>query len=237
MMMTDTILILTTSHAALGDTGRATGFYWEELALPYWAFRDAGFAVAFASPKGGMPPVDPGSAKLEGRAAAVQRFMDDAGAMAALRAGIAADQAGAADYAAIYLPGGHGTMWDMAQTPAVGRLVGAAFEAGAVIGAVCHGPAGLMEARLANGTPIVQGKRVNSFTDAEEAAVGLNMVVPYLMETQLRGLGAVFESNADNFKPYAVRDANLITGQNPASSVAVANLMLQALAERAQNAV
>jgi putative intracellular protease/amidase len=236
MMMTATILILTTSHADLGDTGRKTGFYWEELALPYWAVRDAGFAVAFASPKGGVPPADPGSAKPEGRPAPVQRFMDDAGAMAALAAGLPVDQAKAADYAAVFLPGGHGTMWDMAQTPGVGRLVGAVFEQGSVVGAVCHGPAGLMEARLANGTPIVAGRRVNSFTDAEEVAVGLDRIVPYLMETRLRGLGAVFEGNADNFQAHAVRDGRLITGQNPRSTAQVASLMLQALADRAHKA-
>jgi putative intracellular protease/amidase len=236
MIMTNTILILTTSHATLGDTGRTTGFYWEELAVPYWACRDAGFDVAFASPRGGMPPVDPGSAKPEGRSAEVQRFLDDAGAMAALAAGIPVQDAKASDYAAIFLPGGHGTMWDMAQTPAVGRLVGAAFEAGAVIGAVCHGPAGLMEARMADGTPIVAGHRVNSFTDAEEVAAGMDKVVPYLLETRLRGLGALFEANADNFQAHAVRDGRLVTGQNPRSTRGVASLMLQALAERAQNA-
>jgi putative intracellular protease/amidase len=233
MMMTETILILTTSHGDLGDTGRKTGFYWEELALPYWAFRDAGYAVAFASPKGGMPPADPGSAKAEGRVVLVQRFLDDAGAMAALAAGIPVDQIQVADYTAVFLPGGHGTMWDMAQTPGVGRLVGRMYESGAIVGAVCHGPAGLMEARLADGTPIVQGRRVNSFTNAEEVAAGLDRIVPYLMETRLRGLGALFEGNAANFTPYAVRDGNLITGQNPASSAGVADLMLQALSEKA----
>jgi putative intracellular protease/amidase len=233
--MTETILILTTSHDRIGDTGRATGFYWEELALPYWAFRDAGYAVAFASPKGGMPPVDPGSAKVEGRAAPVQRFLDDIGAMAALAAGLPVDQV-QGDYAAVFLPGGHGTMWDMAQTPGVGLLVGRAYDAGAVVGAVCHGPAGLMEARLTDGTPVVQGKRVNSFTDAEEVAAGLDGVVPYLMETRLRGLGALFEGNADNFQSHAVRDGRLVTGQNPRSTAAVAGLMLQALADRADKA-
>jgi putative intracellular protease/amidase len=233
--MTETILILTTSHNRLGDTGRKTGFYWEELALPYWAFRDAGYKVAFASPKGGMPPADPGSVKVEGRAEPVQRFLDDAGAMAALAAGVPIDLA-QDNYAAVFLPGGHGTMWDMAQTPGVGRLVGQAYDAGAVVGAVCHGPAGLMEARLADGTPIVAGKRVNSFTNAEEVAAGLDQVVPYLMETRLRALGAVFEANADNFQAHAVRDGRLVTGQNPRSTIGVADLMLQALADRAKNA-
>jgi putative intracellular protease/amidase len=140
------------------------------------------------------------------------------------------------DFAAVFLPCGQGTMWDMAQTPGVGRLVGAAFEAGAFVGAVCHGPAGLIEARLADGTPIVAGKRINGFTDAEEVAVRLEHVVPYLLETRLSGLGGIFESNAQNFKPHAVRDGNLMTGQNPASRALVAALMLQALADRAHKA-
>jgi putative intracellular protease/amidase len=118
----------------------------------------------------------------------------------------------------------------------VGRLVGRLYESGAVVGAVCHGPAGLMEARLSDGTPIVAGKRVNSFTDAEEVAVGLDKVVPYLMETRLRGLGAVFEGNAENFQAHAVRDGRLVTGQNPRSTALVADLILQALANRAQGA-
>ena len=230
--MTKPILFLTTSHDRIGDTGRATGFYWEELALPYWAFRDAGFDVAFASPKGGMPPADPGSARAEGRAAPVQRFLDDAAAMTALSHSLPVADAKAPDYAAVFLPGGHGTMWDMSQTPAVGRIVGQVFAQGGIVGAVCHGPAGLLAARLADGTPIVAGRRVGGFTDAEERAVGLDTVVPYLLETRLRALGGIFEGNPANFGPHALRDGRLVTGQNPASSGGVADLMLAALADQ-----
>jgi putative intracellular protease/amidase len=234
--MTDTILILTTSHDRIGDTDRQTGFYWEELALPYWAFREAGYVVAFASPKGGMPPADPGSAKPEGRAAAVQRFLDDADAMTALSHSLPVADAKAADYAAVFLPGGHGTMWDMSQTSAVGQIVGQVFEQGGIVGAVCHGPAGLLEARLSDGTPVVAGRRVNGFTDAEERAAGLDGVVPYLLETRLRALGGLFEGNAANFQPHAVCDGRLITGQNPASSAPVATLILAALADQKSKA-
>ncbi|MFQ6549548.1 type 1 glutamine amidotransferase domain-containing protein [Aestuariibius sp. 2305UL40-4] len=228
--MANSALIILTSHDQIGETGTATGFYWEELAVPYWALRDAGYAVDIASVAGGAPPADPSSEKTEGRPAAVQRFLDDAAAMTALRSARAVSGIAADSYDAVFLPGGHGTMWDLAQTPAVGQAVARAYEAGAVVGAVCHGPAGLTEARLSDGTPLVSGKRVNGFTDAEEAAVGLTDVVPFLLETRLKERGAIFEKTEENFAPYAVRDGRLVTGQNPSSSALVADLMLEALA-------
>ncbi len=234
--MTQPILILTTSHDQLGDTGKPTGFYWEELAVPYWALRDAGFEVVFASPKGGMPPADPASAKPDDGGGAVKRFMDDEGAMASLAQSLPVADAKAADYAAVYLPGGHGTMWDMSQTTAVGQIVAQVFEAGGIVGSVCHGPAGLLEAHLADGTPLVKGRRVNGFTNAEEREAGLEGTVPYLLETRLRALGGIFEGNMANFKPHAVRDGRLVTGQNPASSAAVARLLLAALVDQTRKA-
>ncbi len=224
-------LILTTSAATMGEGGKATGFYWEELAPAYWALLDAGIAVDFASVTGGNPPADPGSAKPEGRSDAVARFMADPAAMAALSASQAVASAKAEDYIAVYLPGGHGTMWDLAQTPAVAALVGRVFDRGGVVAAVCHGPAGLVNVVLANGDPLVKGRRVNSFTDAEERAAGLADVVPYLLETALRQKGALFESNPNNFQQHAVRDGRLVTGQNPRSTEAVTQLMMQAVHE------
>ena len=184
--MSPKALILTTSVAQMGDGGKPTGFYWEELADPYFALIDAGIEVHFANVSGGMPPADPTSAKPENRSPAVARFMADAAAKAE-------------DYVAIYLPGGHGTMWDLAQTAAVGDLAAQIFDRGAVVAAVCHGPAGLVNATLASGEPLVKGRRVNSFTDAEEQATGLASTVPYLLETALRSKGALFEANATNF--------------------------------------
>ena len=164
--------MILTSHGQLGDTGRKTGFYWEEFATPYWKLRDAGHTVDIASVKGGNPPADPGSAQPDGRAKSVQRFMDDAKAMAALKASKPIEEAELGDYDAVFLPGGHGTMWDLAQTSSVGEKIARAFEAGAVVAAVCHGPAGLTNAILSNGEPLVKGRKVNSFTDAEEEAAG-----------------------------------------------------------------
>ena len=224
-------LIVLTSHAKLGETDKPTGFYWEELAVPYWRLRDAGLTVDLASLAGGAAPADPGSEAEEGRPEAVQRFLDDADAMAQRQATLAIAGVDPTAYDLIFLPGGHGTMWDFAQSARLGAVVAQAYEAGAVVGAVCHGPAGLVGARLSDGRPLVAGKRVNSFTDAEEEAVGLTKVVPFLLESRLRELGGLFEGNAENFQAHAVRDERLVTGQNPQSSERVASLLLQALAE------
>ena len=231
--MTKRALIILTSHGQKGDSGEPTGFYWEELATPYWALRDAGYTVDIASVRGGKPPADPGSAAEDGRPASVQRFMDDAEAMAVLSDSLPIAEVDPSVYAAVFLPGGHGVMWDTGQSAAVGKAVARAYENGAVVGAVCHGPAGLVGATLSDGTPLVRGKLVNSFTDAEEEAVGLTDVVPYLLETKLRELGARFEGNPENFQAYALRDGRLVTGQNPRSSERTAALLLEALNDEA----
>ncbi|MAC38666.1 MAG: glutamine amidotransferase [Oceanicaulis sp.] len=231
--MTSRILILTTSHGTLGETGKPTGFHWQELTDPYWAFRDAGDTVEIASVHGGQPPADPGSDDGEGeRPRSVQRFMDDESAMRALTHSLPVSELKPRSYDAVYLPGGHGTMWDLPDSKAVAGLIGKAWEAGAIIAAVCHGPAGLVGATLADGTPLVKGRRVNSFTDAEERKAGLDEVVPFLLESRLRELGAVFEGNDEAFGPHVARDGRLITGQNPASSKPLADQVLAALKNR-----
>ncbi len=226
--MTRHALIILTSHGQIGDTGRPTGFYWEELAVPYWALRDAGFEVTLASVAGGRPPADPSSEK--GAAPAVGRFRGDETAMAALGQTTPVADIDGTRFDVVYLPGGHGTMWDLAQTPAVAATVAAAWQAGAVVGAVCHGPAGLTEVMI-DGTPLVAGRRVNGFTDAEERAVNLEGTVPFLLESRLRERGARFEGNPEPFGAHAVRDGRLVTGQNPASSERVAALLIEAAEE------
>jgi putative intracellular protease/amidase len=226
------ILIVLTSHGRLGETGRPTGFYWEELAAPYWALRDAGVEVTLASIAGGEPPADPTSldkdpAKVR---APVRRFMEDAQAMAALRATLPVEGLDAAGFDGIFLPGGHGTMWDLPGSAALATLVGRLFDDGKLVAAVCHGPAGLVAARRADGRPIVEGRRVNGFTDSEEKAAGLAETVPFLLESRLRANGARFEGGPD-YAPYAVRDGNLVTGQNPASAAPLAKLLVDALSE------
>ncbi len=225
------VAIILTSHGTLGESGKATGFYFDEMATPYWALKDAGHTVTLASIQGGKPPSDPGSIKdnPDDRPAAVQRFLTNDDAMAELDNTPAVADLDPGDFDAVFLPGGHGTMFDFAGNAVLGALVGKIYDNDGIIGAVCHGPAGLLGARRADGQPVVAGHKVNAFTDAEEAAVGLTKTVPFLLETSLREQGAAFE-NADNFNAHAVRDRQLITGQNPASVGSVADLILKALA-------
>lgn len=228
------ILIVVTSHTRLGSTGRRTGFYFDEMAAPYYALLDSGHEVDIASIRGGQPAYDPSSVAEDEsrRPPAVRRFLADPVANAKLAGTTAVSQIDPKVYDGIFLPGGHGTMWDFPDDPDLGRLVSAIHARGGVVGAVCHGPAGLVRAMRADGKPLVAGLTVNSFTDREENAVGLTAVVPFLLESRLKELGASFEGGAD-FTAKAVRDGRLVTGQNPMSVGAVAALMVQALAEAA----
>ncbi len=226
------VLIVVTSHTRLGDTGRPTGFYFDEMAAPYYAFLDAGHDVEIASIQGGAAAHDPSSLNVDEskRPTAVRRFLADADAMGKLKSTVRIDDIDPAQYDAVFLPGGHGTMWDFPTSAALGRTVGAIYDAGGYVGAVCHGPAGLVGARRADGTPLVQGLRVNSFTDAEEAAISLTAVMPFLLESRLTELGGLFEGGA-NFTSKAVRDGRVVTGQNPMSVEAVAALLVAGLDE------
>ena len=226
--MADRALIILTSHGKLGDTGKQTGFYWEELATPYWALVDHGLEVDLASVQGGEPPADPGSAEEENVNDDVRRFLADDTAMKALKNTAVVETVDASAYRVVYVPGGHGTMFDLSQTPAVGELVAKAFDGGAVVGSVCHGPAGLLDVTLESGEPLIKGRMVTGFTNEEEKAVGLVEAVPYLLEDRLRELGGDYVKG-DPFEPNAVRDGRLVTGQNPASSQKVGKLMIEAL--------
>jgi putative intracellular protease/amidase len=225
------ILIVLTSHTQLGDTGKPTGFYYEELATPYFALTDAGHDVHIASIKGGPGAHDPASLKADetARPASVQRFVNDAAAMAKLAATAAISDVKPADYHGVFLPGGHGTMYDFPQSATLAKAVGAIYNAGGIVGAVCHGPAGLVSVLRADGKPLVAGMKFSAFTDAEEHAVGLVASMPFLLETRLTELGGLFQG-APNFTAKAVRDGRLVTGQNPISSEAVATLYVEALA-------
>lgn len=210
-------LLIVTSHARLGDTGEETGVWLEELAAPYYVLQDEGWAVTIASPGGGQAPVDPRSLGDDMQTDATRRFLADQAATAAMAATVPADQVEAEDFAILFAAGGHGTMWDFPATPALTCLIEAFEAAGKPYAAVCHGPAVLTPARRADGTSVVQGRRVTAFTNTEEAAVGLTEAVPFLLESKLRALGGQFESAAD-FRPHVVVDGPLVTGQNPASS-------------------
>ena len=223
-------LLVLTSHTKLGNTGRGTGFYYDEMAAPYWALIDLGWDVKIASVAGGPAHPDPKTiVEPEKRPPMVARFMEDRKAMAQLENTIKASDVDPSAYQCVFLPGGHGAMWDF-DTETIGRIVTEAWAAGAVVGAVCHGPAGLLQAKAENGQPLVAGRRVNSFTDAETQQIELVGVEPFLLETRLRALGGEFECS-DNFTSHAVRDGRLITGQNPQSTVAVCQLLREALSD------
>jgi putative intracellular protease/amidase len=218
------LLVVLTSTGRIPGSDRPTGLWWSEFAEPFDLFRKAGFEVDVASTRGGAVPVDP-------RSGGEARARNDAEAWTVSRSTSDVAKARLDDYAGIFLPGGHGTMWDFPGNAALAALVGAAIDRGVPVGGVCHGPAGLVAARDKAGKPVVAGRRVNGFTDAEEAAAGMTSVVPFLLETRLRELGGRFES-AGVFAPFAVRDGALITGQNPASSERTATLLLEAVTER-----
>lgn len=220
-------LFILTSHDKLGDTGKPTGFYWEELAAPYWILSDAGWQIELASIQGGKPPSDPSSAEGDAMTDEVRRLLADEAVMNKLENTTKIDNVEVSGCDIVFLPGGHGTMWDLPESKALGDLLGQAFDKGAVVGAVCHGPAGLLSARLPSGDPLVHGRRVAGFTNSEEDAVGLSDVVPFMLEDQLKAQGGKHQKGPD-WQPFAVADGKLVTGQNPASSAEVARLMLQA---------
>jgi putative intracellular protease/amidase len=223
------ILIIVSSHSVMGNSSEPTGLWLEELVTPYYVFIDAGISVTIASIQGGVVPIDPKSKKPIGEnSATVGRFLQDKTAIAATSNTIAINNINPNIYDAVFLPGGHGTMWDLPNSTSLANIISETYAQDKVIAAVCHGVAGLIGATKADGSPLVNGLQVNSFTNAEEDAVGLSSSVPFMLETKLRELGADFQS-ADNFQPFVIQSGNLITGQNPASSLLVANKMLEAL--------
>lgn len=227
--MPSQILMIVTSNARLGDTDKQTGFWAEELAVPYYALVDAGAHVVLASPVGGPIPLDPGSVKPKGEnEAIVERFLADTDLAALMLTTAKVADLDGATFDAIFFPGGHGTMWDLPTDAGVTEAVEAAFKANKLIASVCHGAAGLVSAKRPDGQSIVKDLRINAFTDAEEIEVGLDNVVPFMLEARLRELGCHFEGAA-NWTPFAIRDGQLITGQNPQSSSLVAQSLLGAL--------
>lgn len=233
MSIQNKVLLILTSQATMGDDPRPTGVWFEELTTPYYTFVDAGMTVDLASVAGGNIPIDPHSIEADGKnPASVERFLKDTQAMAKLHASLNLTQVKTADYDAVFLPGGHGTMWDLATSQPLADLLGTVWADGKVLGAVCHGPAGLVNVKDAAAKPVVAGRRVSAFTNTEEEAAGLTKTVPFLLETRIRDLGAHYE-RGDDFTPFAVRDGKLVTGQNPQSSEKAAALVLQAVKEAA----
>ena len=222
------VLVVLTSHDRLGDTGAQTGFWLEELAAPYYVFRDAGIRMTLASPAGGQPPLDPKSDEEAFQTDATRRFKSDNEALAALAATVTLADVKVTDYDAVFYPGGHGPLWDLAEDPRSIALIEGFFAAGKPVSLVCHAPGALRHTRKADGTPLVAGRRVTGFTNGEEAAVGLTDIVPFLVEDMLKANGGLYEKGAD-WHPLTVVDGHLVTGQNPASSEGVAKAVLALL--------
>ncbi len=222
------ILMVLTSHDRLGDTGHKTGFWLEEFAAPYYVFKDTGAEIVVASPKGGQPPLDPKSDAPDAQTAATVRFNEDADALSALATTKRLKDVVDAEFDAVFYPGGHGPMWDLAEDADSIRLIEQTFSAGKPVAAVCHGPAVFRHTRGALGEPLVKDKRVTGFSNEEEAAVGLTDVVPFSLEDVLKQNGARYERGAV-WLSYVVTDGRLVTGQNPASSEAAAEDVLRLL--------
>ncbi|MEV7422701.1 MULTISPECIES: type 1 glutamine amidotransferase domain-containing protein [unclassified Streptomyces] len=211
------VLIVLTSHDELGDTGRKTGFWLEELAAPYYRFKEAGWEIVLASPQGGRPPLDPKSNEPGFQTEQTRRFESDAEATAALADTVRLDSVAAADFDTVFYPGGHGPLWDLAEDADSARLIETTLRSGKPLALVCHAPGVLRHTVDEDGTPLVRGRKVTGFTNSEEAAVELTEIVPFLVEDELKSLGGSYSKTGD-WEPYVVRDGLLITGQNPASS-------------------
>lgn len=222
------ILMVLTSHDQLGNTGKKTGFWLEEFAAPYFAFKDAGVQLTLASPKGGQPPLDPKSDEPDFQTEATERFRKDSAAQAALASTVLLSSVNAGDYDAVFYPGGHGPLWDLAEDKHSIALIEAFYNAGKPVATVCHAPGVLRHAKDVNGQPLVKGKKVTGFTNSEEDAVQLTNVVPFLVEDELKAKGGIFSKGPD-WASYVLTDGLLITGQNPASSQAGAEALLAKL--------
>lgn len=224
------ILMVLTSHDKLGDTGRKTGFWLEELAAPYYSFKDAGAEIVLASPLGGNPPLDPKSNEPDFQTEFTHRFEADADAVALLATTVRLDSVSQAEFDAVFYPGGHGPLWDLAEDKHSIALIESFFSAGKNIAFVCHAPGVLRHVKTPDGSPLVAGRQVTGFTNTEEEAVGLTRVVPFLVEDELKAKGSIYSKGAD-WSSYVVTDGLLITGQNPGSSAAAAVQLLDQLAK------
>ena len=222
------ILMVLTSHSDMGNTGHRTGFWLEEFTAPYYAFRDAGAEVTLASPAGGQPPVDPNSEAEDAQTETTRRFQADEQAKSALANTQKLSGVSIEGFDAVFYPGGHGLLWDLAEDGNSIRLIEEAAKRDKVIGAVCHAPGVFRHVKGPNGEPLVKGREVTGFTNTEEEAVGLTEVVPFLVEDMLEANGADYRCG-DDWGSFVVRDGKLVTGQNPASSEETAKAVLNTL--------
>jgi len=222
------ILFVLTSNDKLGDTGNKTGFWIEEFAAPYYMLKDAGYEVTLSSPKGGQPPIDPSSESEDAQTASTKRFYNDKETQETLSSTLKLSDVDQKDYDALFYPGGHGVLWDLVEDKDSKEIIESFYNNDKPVSFVCHAPAVLKNIKNSNGKPLVKGKKVTGFTNQEEDAVQLTNVVPFLLEDMLIENGGEY-SKIENWQPYAVQDGLLITGQNPASSEKVADLLMKTL--------
>lgn len=222
------VLFVLTSHEELGNTGNKTGFWLEEFSDPYYLLTDNGIAVTIASPKGGRPPMDPSSAAENYQTEGTKRFTNDTQLQELLSNTIKLKKINVADYDAVFYPGGHGPLWDLAEDKNSISILEEFFNANKPIAAVCHAPAIFKKTKKQDGTPLVKGLKVTGFSNSEETASGLAEVVPFLVEDMLTENGAIYSKGAD-WTTYVVEDGSLITGQNPASAKLVSEKLLNKL--------
>tara|TARA_R110002020_G_scaffold400596_6_gene610767 strand:+ start:19430 stop:20101 length:672 start_codon:yes stop_codon:yes gene_type:complete len=221
------ILMVLTSHDKLGDTGEKTGFWLEEFAAPYYVLKDAGAEITLASPKGGQPPLDPKSDTDDAQTEATKRFKSDEDAQKALASTEVLSTITADGYDAVFYPGGHGPLWDLAEDADSIRLIETFAKSDRPIGAVCHAPA-IFKHPKSGDAPFVSGRKVTGFTNSEEDGVGLTDVVPFLVEDMLKDNGGDYV-RGDDWASFVVTDGKLVTGQNPASSEEAAKELLALL--------
>ena len=222
------ILIVLTSHSRLGNTDKKTGFWIEEFAAPYYVLADAGAEITIASPLGGQPPVDPMSEDLDAQTAATKRFYADDSLIDKIAHTLILSKVKETDYDAVFYPGGHGPLWDLSNDKNSIQLIEDFYNQHKPIAFVCHAPAALINVKIKDGEPLVKGKRVTGFSNTEELAVGLTKIVPFLLEDELKKLGALYSKGSD-WSDFTIQDGLLITGQNPTSSATVAQLLLKLL--------
>lgn len=222
------VLIILTSHDELGDTGEKTGFWLEEFAAPYYVLLDAGAEITLASPAGGQPPLDPKSDLPDAQTEATKRFKNDDLAQRTLANTTKLAEIDSMEFDAVFFPGGHGPLWDLAENAASQRIIATFISENRPLAAVCHAPAIFKHTKGADGKSVISGRRVTGFTNTEEEAVGLTKIVPFLVEDMLKANGGLYEKGPD-WGSYVVVDGKLITGQNPASSEAAAKELLKLL--------
>ncbi|WP_271768619.1 type 1 glutamine amidotransferase domain-containing protein [Aquimarina algiphila] len=222
------VLFVLTSHEDLGNTGHKTGFWIEEFATPYYLLKDKGVKITIASPKGGQPPIDPKSASSDFETESTKRFASDKETQEILAKTVQLETVNHSDFDAVFYPGGHGPLWDLAEDKNSIALIESFYTSNKPVAAVCHAPAVFKHTKNTDGSSLVNGKKVTGFTNSEEEAVQLTSIVPFLVEDMLQKNGGIYSKGQD-WTPYAVEDGQLITGQNPASSELVAELLLQKL--------